>query len=341
MEGATVFVPEFINAFFHMALMAAVPTLSVISGFLFFNRSQLHFKTLLVRRFHSVALPSWIWSTFWLVVAYLLFNLGQAQGRFGWANYGFDDVTPMTVINGIFGVSREPFAFQFWFVRDLLLTLLLTPLIYYCLRLLGYWLLLPMLALWLLLPDPPLFFSGNVPVFFTIGAMLALPGGMGLTAVLTRLAARRRALLLVFTILLLIRLMSYQFGAAEAFIQSHVYLCLLRVSGVTAFSALLFLFVQRDSGASRFLLRYSGYSFFIFATHFPLIELLQDAVVDIPGYDSALGMFFSWLLIPLLTISLAVIGAITLERFLPGLFHILNGGRQGNQGHARLRATPV
>ena len=52
-EGVEHFVPEFINAFFHMAFMTAVPLLSVISGFLFFNRSRLDYRTLFVRRLCS------------------------------------------------------------------------------------------------------------------------------------------------------------------------------------------------------------------------------------------------------------------------------------------------
>lgn len=342
MEQAEVFVPEFINGFFHMAMMAAVPTLSVISGFLFFNRREIDFRKLLKGRFHSVAVPSWLWCALWLCLGYGLYQLYVTNGWFRWtASYGFDSPTPMTIVNGIFGLTREPFAFQFWFVRDLILMLILTPILYYFLRLLGHWLLIPVLGLWLLLPDPPLFFSGNVPVFFTIGALLAMPGGMGLQAVLEKLAAYRAILLILFAVLLVVRLMSYAFGAAEAFIQGHIYLCLLRVTGVAAFSSLLYPATLRDSPFIRTCVSYSGYSFFIFATHFPLIELLQDAVTAVPGYDTAAGMFLSWLLIPLLTIGLSLLLAMGLERSAPGWFHTLNGGRQGEHRQANFQAHPL
>ena len=38
LQGVTHFVPEMLNTYVHMAMMTAVPVLSVISGFLFFRR---------------------------------------------------------------------------------------------------------------------------------------------------------------------------------------------------------------------------------------------------------------------------------------------------------------
>src|SRR5690606_17271902 len=46
------FIPEFINAFFHMAFMAAVPVLSVITGYLFFRGGgRVDFRAKLQKRF--------------------------------------------------------------------------------------------------------------------------------------------------------------------------------------------------------------------------------------------------------------------------------------------------
>lgn len=339
-DGVEHFVPEFINAFFHMAFMTAVPLLSVISGFLFFHRPHIDYRDLYVRRFHSVALPSWLWSAFWLGFAYLLFAM--TGDRFRWVNYGFDDPTAMTFVNGIFGATREPFAFQFWFVRDLLLTLALAPLIHLALRLLG-WRLLPLIGIaWLLIPDPPLFFSGNVPVFFTIGAWLTLPQSPPLRSVLPKLCESRWLLCTVFAAALVCRVMSHLFGPLDAFLQGHAYLCLLRLLGALTVAALVYRLVTSAEATTRWLDRYSGCSFFIFAMHFPLIELVQELVVQVPGHATALGMFCSWLLVPLLTIVLSVMVALLFERHLPVLFGLLNGGRgsAGPQTRERRVAAP-
>lgn len=334
-EGVEHFVPEFINAFFHMAFMTAVPLLSVISGFLFFNRSRLDYTALFSRRFYSVALPAWLWSAFWLVFAYVLYT--STGDRFRWANYGFENESAMTYVNGIFGATREPFAFQFWFVRDLLLTLLVSPIIYIALRYLG-WRLLPLIGIaWLLIPDPPVFFSGNVPVFFTIGAWLTLPSAPDLRGLLARLRELRWILAAVFAAMLVCRVMSHAFGPLDTFLQGHVYLCLLRLVGALTVAALVYQLVTHADGATGVLNRYSGCSFFIFAVHFPLIELLQEVVLLVPGHATALGFFCSWLLVPLVTIALSIGIAVLCERHAPGLFSLLNGGRGTESEHARGR----
>ena len=341
MEASTAFVPEFINGFFHLAFMAAVPTLSVISGYLFFNRQTLNFRKQLVGRFYTVALPSWLWSALWLAAAYTLYQLNIASGGFAWVNYGFENPSAMTLINGIFGVTREPLAFQFWFVHDLLITLLLSPLIYLALRWLRAWIFVPLLVCWLLIPSPPFMFSGNVPVFFTIGAFLAMPGNSSLESVLRRLLTHRLGLLCLLSLLLIVRLMAYKFGPAETFIQGHIYLCLLRIVGVAAIASALYALVLKEGQFLDLCLRYSGYSFFVFAAHFPLIELVQAAVVVIPGYSADLGMFISWLTLPFLTIVLCVALAKLTERIAPSVFNVLNGGRQGDTRPVALSAHPA
>jgi len=327
MAGVDHFVPEFLNSFTHMGFMAAVPLLSIISGYLFFHRPVINFRVLLVKRFHSVALPSWLWSALWLLTGYGLWLMDAGSGRFGWANYDFAEAGPMTLLNGIFGLTREPFAYQFWFVHDLLLVLLLSPLLHWLLLRMD-WLLLAVGALiWVLVPSPPLFFSGNVPLFFAAGAWLALPGSPGLGTVLAGLRLQRWPLLAAFSVVLLARLFSYKAGSTQAILDGHAWLCLLRLLGVLAASALLYRPAPAPGLWTTLVQRYGGYTFFVFALHFPLIELLQQPVLLLPGHATATGLTLTWLLVPLLTIVVCLWLASGCERNLPRLFSLLNGGR--------------
>ncbi|MEY4640382.1 MAG: hypothetical protein RLZZ227_376 [Pseudomonadota bacterium] len=327
LENAAHFYPEFINAFFHMAFMAAVPVLSIISGYLFFCRPRLDYRAMLARRFFSVALPTWLWSALWLAIGFAFYRMAGDSGRFAWAAYDFDDSSVMTLLNGVFGITRQPFAFQFWFVHDLLLTLLLTPLIHVLLRYLGWRLLAAGSVVWLLIPDPPLFFSGNVPMFFTLGAYLAQPRSPGLTRSLEQLRVYRTPLLLLFGGALFVRVMSHLAGPLELALHSHQFLCLLRILGVLAIAALLYDMVLTQTALTLRIERYSGCAFFMFAMHYPLIELLQELVVLIPGHATSVGLLLSWLLVPALTIVITLASALACERHLPALFRVLNGGR--------------
>lgn len=348
LQGVTHFVPELINSFVHMAMMTAVPMLSVISGFLFFRRSEINYGRLIGSRFRTVALPTWLWSALWFGIGWFLYTLARNAGWVGapglaWLNYasesgGFEDLGANTLVNGVFAVSREPFAMQFWFVHDLLITIVLSPVIYFFLQMMNWRLLVLAALLWLALPDPPLLFSGNVPTFFALGAWLTLPRSPSLGTVLRRIEAWRWTLTGLLTVALLLRIFSHDFGGYEAMLRSHQYLCLLRVLGVLALAAQISRLVSLRDESTMLLERYSCYSFFIFAAHYPLIEIVQFGVVNIPGHASALGMLLSWLLVPLVTILCSLALALALERHMPAAFSVLNGGRGTHTAYATVRA---
>lgn len=332
MQGVTHFVPELVNSFFHMAMMTAVPILSVVSGFLFFRRAEMDYPRLFRSRFRTVALSSWLWCALWLAFGWVLYSVARGAGwldtpGLGWLGYGFENANAMTVINGIFGVTREPFAYQFWFIHDLIITIMFTPFIYFFLRLFGWYLLVLMTAAWLFVPDPPLMFSGNVPLFFTVGAWLTLPQSAGLGSTLLQLEKHRGLLLALLAVALLVRIFAHRFGALEVHLQSYQYLCLLRIIGVLAIGALISARVRAQRSTDDFFVHYGCYTFFIFAVHYPLIELLQLGVMMIPGHATAVGMLLSWLLVPLVTIGIALVMAVAMENYLPALFNVLNGGR--------------
>lgn len=344
LQNVTHFVPELVNSFVHMAMMTAVPILSIVSGFLFFRRAELDYRRLLSTRLRTVALPTWLWSALWFGFGWALYSLAVRGGwlnapGLNWLNYGFDEVGPSTLINGVFALSQPPFAFQFWFVHDLLITIVLAPALYFFLRLLGWSLLVMMAVVWLLVPDPPLLFSGNVPMFFAIGAWFTLPQSAGLGATLTRIEPYRLPLAALFSLALLGRIFSHEFAGYQAIFQSHEYLCLLRVLGVLAIAALISRHVTGPHATAGFFARYGCYAFFIFAVHYPLIELVQMGALYIPGHTSALGFMASWILVPVITISIAIALGVMLERYLPTLFSALNGGRS-SRAPARQKETP-
>jgi len=328
LAGVEHFVPEFLNSFTHMTFMAAVPLLSTISGYLFFHRPVIDYGVLLRKRLHSVALPAWLWAALWLAVGYGFWLVGADHGL-GRTGYDFAEAGPMTLVNGIFGLTREPFALQFWFVRDLLLVLLLTPLLYWLLLRLGWYLLAMGTFMWVLVPSPPLFFAGTVPLFFAVGAWLSLPDSPRLVQVLSSLRQWRWYLVCAFSAVLLARLFSHTAGNLQTLLAGHAWLCLLRVLGVLTVSALLYRPTSGPGLVRTLVERFAGYSFFVFALHYPLIELVQTPVLLLPGQGTAVGLTLTWLLVPFLTIVLCLWLASSCEHNLPKLFSLLNGGRPG------------
>jgi hypothetical protein len=331
-------VPDLINGLAHMSFMAAVPALSVISGFLFFRRPEVSFGKLLKKRFFSVALPSWIWCLFWLGFGFVLYEVGKGPGWFEWADYQFEDFGLLALANGVIGIDQRPWAFQFWFIHDLILTLALSPIIFWLLKRLGGNFVAAMLVVWVIGYAPPPFFSLNVLAFFIIGAYLGLPDGPRLSTALQSLERVGPYVTPLFVAALMVRQFSFVFGEYEAHFLGHHYLCALRILGVISFSHVLYRLVLGNSAFKDLLIRYSGYSFFIFATHYPIIECIKIISRRIPESTSQIGYFVLLVAIPGITLALCILWAKLLEHFAPSLFRLLNGGRAGAQAP---RARPV
>ena len=90
--------------------------------------------------------------------------------------YDVANLAPFDVVNALLGVTRHPIDFQFWFLSDLLLTILLAPLMAWAL-LRAPWLSLAVLSVvWLSGSNLWIFFRTDVLFFFTLGAFLRLHG---------------------------------------------------------------------------------------------------------------------------------------------------------------------
>jgi fucose 4-O-acetylase-like acetyltransferase len=65
MSSFSYLIPEGINAWVHMAFMASVPFLSIISGYLFFRGDNFEYTSVFRKKFRTVMLPSWICCSLW------------------------------------------------------------------------------------------------------------------------------------------------------------------------------------------------------------------------------------------------------------------------------------
>lgn len=330
--------PDAVNAFFHWATMAAVPALGLISGYLFFRSIGSGYAGLLVKRFRSTLVPMVLWCSVWLGFAFALTLISRHKGGFGWADYGFDDFSLMTLLNGIFGITRTPFAFQFWFVHDLVLTMLLSPVIGWLIRAAGGTALILLGILWFLELIPFPFFSGNVLFFFTIGAYLALHPRYSLEGLAA--VAQRQVVIVgcLLTALILLRMFSGYFGVGGTYLRSEQALMAIRIAGVLFFLGIIYR-AAADRSRITGLVALSQYSFFIFAFHFPTIEIVKSVARQIPLHSSTLGLFVGWLAVPLVTLLVCLLAARALKALNADLYGLMNGGRE-RAGRWRLVVAP-
>ena len=123
-----------------------VPLFFFFSGYLFFQNIQklnlIIYLSKLKRRVTSLLLPYLFWNIFFILI------IAIAQFFFPSLFSGsFRNVTEFSLNDWIslfycaLG-SDQPIAFQLWFIRDLLILVLLTPLFYYLTKIFNYWWLL-------------------------------------------------------------------------------------------------------------------------------------------------------------------------------------------------------
>jgi hypothetical protein len=210
---------------------------------------------------------------------------------------------------------QSPVALQFWFIHDLILVLILAPL----LRLVLLWMpkltLLGIALIWLSGFNPPLMFNANVMTFFAFGAALAIyrwsmeiPGPLWLWSL---------GLLMTILIRVLTPVGQTPVGGMPV---EHEIECLIRLLGVMVFHKA----VWRVSVQGPWL-QLAPAAFFVFASHYPTVLMLK--AVTGHWMDGPWWQVVNWLIVPPLTILLCLAMAVSLWRFHPATFLLLNGQR--------------
>ena len=222
--------------------------------------------------------------------------------------------------------------------EDLLLTFLLVPVIRWCLDQCSAIYLGTLFAFWLIAVgalgiEVPIFFSLNVLMFFSVGAYLAHSPKHSLYTLFHRNPLLAWVSVIGFLILLAARAWTFllidkgAYPLVDKIVYSEAYLSILRVFGVLAFAQFIIAIAQTCRKVFNCLIQLSQYAFFIFAVHYPLIEIIKVVAGKLPGQDSAVGAFLSWLLIPIGVTITCIIAAWVLNKLVPPLFSLMNGKR--------------
>ena len=316
----------FLTSFVVYAALCGVPTLSAISGFLFFRGATAHrpppFLDRLKRRAKSLFVPLLIWNGMLLLVAVALVSvfpndtlirlLAFDPRQAGWFDY----------LDAWIGITRDPVVYPMWFVRDLCLTAFLSPLWWLFARH-AWWLGgLILGGAWLAGHDLWIFFRTDIPFFFYLGMLVAINRW-------TVELPKRTALILLAAYLALVAIrvvLPVQVGT-EPVLWLDVATRLMRLLGVVAIWTTAPLVL--DMRWARVVQSWSPLAFFIHSSHFPLISVLNYIILAnlLPrGNDLFLLLHFA--LTVTLTLALLFFGAAVLKRIAPPLLHILSGSRQ-------------
>ena len=315
-------VATYLQSFVLFFFFSVVPLLSMISGWLFFSfRTDAGTALLhrIRRRFASLYLPLVFWNALFLAVLLLLFRFNPDYPLLEQLNIDFSNAGAMEYVNAMFGITQHPVGFQFWFVRDLFVTVLVSPLLWLMLTrapLLGA---LFLGAAWLLGHDLWIFFRTDVVFFFYLGGLIRLrelPVEISWRAALFFLG--------VYSLMCAVRTLApYVVDGDPAILQ--VATRSMRLVGVLACWGLFQRIALTPTGMR--VAHYGGLAFFLHAAHYPLIAEVKLILWDLLPAETQPWMLVHYVVSVLVTVAIGIGLGLLLTRFASRAFALLNGGR--------------
>jgi fucose 4-O-acetylase-like acetyltransferase len=319
----------------------AVPIFFLISGYLFFSKlDEWDWNTYygkLRKRVKTLLVPYLLWITLAILVEFSLslfryrFYGGASPfellSNYGWGwmywNCARHFVSFEKSILGWAIPSAYPFDFPLWFIRDLIVLCVFTPVIHFLIRKTRGWILALLYPLFLLQIWIPLEgFSAEGWFFFTLGSTLRIYG----KDLVAFFRPFRIPSCLVSAVALFLCIRTY--GNNEAWGYAKRFLTLPgSIAAIQIVSALLTKDIWKESA---FL---SECSFPVFAAHTIRLPFLTGLILDriIPGH-SGTGFLVKYLIQPVLIVAIIVLAFRLAKRFFPRTTALFTGYRVVNNG---------
>lgn len=289
---------------------AAVPLFFMFAGYLQFSKDD-SYPNLIKKKARSLLLPYVIWTILCIFAFYLGQSIPKLAGFF--QNEGNIvrnwDLKDWLGLFWVHGKNKHPLMYQLWFVRNLIVLVIFSPILKFCVKQMRCFLIF--VIIFLFLKGLPLGFSTAL-FYFMAGAFLAnyKIDFMKLTDKINWLEIL--VLMLCNSILEIKSIRSFGLGTIVS--------CLF-------FLKLSVILIKKDSVYS--VLKYlAGFSFFLYAIHAPFLvnflNKLSFRVIPLHG----IGCLVQFIVPPALTILIGTSIGIALKKICPALFSVLNGGRR-------------
>jgi succinoglycan biosynthesis protein ExoH len=316
----------FVSSFLLFFFFSAVPLLSLISGWLFFsflNEPAVDPADSLFsrirRRISSLYLPLVAWNFGYLAVLLALYTATPGHPLLDVLNIDFDTAALGQYFNAVFAVDRSPVAFQFWFVRDLFVAVLASPVLWVLIKRAPIGAAAVLFLVWFVNYDMRLFLRPDVVFFFFLGGLLrSSRSDVGI--------GPRAAIILfgVYVVAVAARALA-PYLADDSSALLAAYTRLMRLLGALACWGLFLQLADTKWGGS--LARWGPFAFFLYAAHFPLIAQIKLLLWPLLPAVNDFWMVMHYLASVTLTVILCLGAAVLLARYVPGIFAVVNGGR--------------
>ena len=319
----------------HVLTQVAVPVFFFISGYLFYIGFQKwnwqKYVEKIKRRIKTLVVPYLLWNTIQalitigiMVLAYYLLEkpLGRICTWFeevgGLYGIYWNDQTTAVVKENMFGLETlksYPLLIPMWFIRDLMITVLFSPVLWWLLKKIPMVVLSVLALLWALgvgIPVPGLSFSGLL--FFGLGGAFSLYE----KSFLDMFSLINKWLLIMLFVILTVASIAYDGRSTDA---GQILLSLWILVALPFFFRLAAWCMGLFPKIVNIINSLSGVTYFVFAFHGVIISYIYTALwkmfgvvtdgglLDAGYMDShALNGIATYLLTPVLAVAISVLG---------------------------------
>lgn len=295
----------------------AVPLFFLISGFLFFlnlKGTKDEFLAKFKKRAKSLVVPYLFWSSIWILIYFCFQYFPQTQAFF--TGKSVRNFSIAEFLNTLF---VNPIPFQLWFLRDLIILVILSPLLYILIKNFKHLPFLFLLLGWYLNVNY-YFIVNEALLFFTAGATISLVKNK----ILEFNFSSKYALFIFLwlAIALLNSILDYMvFENVEVKNMLHKTGILVGIPAIW----ILYDFLKKKNVESDKISEIYSFSFFIFAFHLPLITFVKKILFRFG--NSELISFSIYLIAPIIVILISIFIGYLLKKFTCPFYEIITGGR--------------
>lgn len=312
---------NWVQSFFSGGVCAriAIPFFFMISGFLFFvtvDNSISRVFTKIQKRLRSLLIPYLLWCILTLLL-FIVLNLFVWTSQF--VNLKifavYDEMGFWGTLKLVFWGDPMPLAFQFWFVRNLLVVIFTTPLIFLMIK---------------YVPSPLIFVSLLFAIAFSDNASFLLSFSY---FILGAIFSEHKKLLapkvgrspLFLSVMLFLIFLTDTILLVSGYIPVFVHniFALVGVFAVWLMYDVVYIYVPR--GFKEKIKPLLNYTFFVFAFHEPILNVLKKITHRFFNGDFAVLLCYFFNPIVILLISLFI--AVFLKKKMFYIYSILTGGR--------------
>ena len=247
-----------------------VPAFFFISGYLFFL-SKKSYQQKLKDRVYTLLIPYLLWNFLLLLFYLAAYAFGHPLVIFktSIAEYNWLDYIRVFWDRGEFdGGNSAPLLCPLWYIRNLLIMSILSPLLYYIIRYTREFFLVAVAAWWMTINNNA--FTPQTILFFCLGAYFAIFDINPL-----KIVAEKKALFLLFTCI---------FAIADIFVhtvvETHFNLTIHRIALLLNIPALILLADRMSKyNKHKFTKFLSQAAFIVFCIHYPIVLVLRKICV--------------------------------------------------------------